>query len=738
MTVSTQIIESPEFVGDGVITELPFNFYYDDEKHVKIYEKVGDKWIISNITYIVSRDSSISESGKVVLSSPLPLNTIVKIVRDTERLQKEEIRTHQRFFSEVLEKAYDKIVCALQEIDNLSMKLPIGNKANNEFPFPFKSGSVLSTNGSKLMWAENVGDPNDLTNVQIMNAYQSNANVLGAIDFLDETEIASHGVPKFKTARRVPDGALYHFKNPTTFPAGNNGKIPNFNAAGHTGLKRWERDNPFHIELAKYGIKSDGVSDNKADMDHIITHMKDIIGGERMQQNVALVVPDGIGAAFSSGITIDESNVRIIGASTGASLIFEDADYDLIKFNGDPAKSLYGNGIHDLNILCRGNASAGTALTIKNAINFQSSNLNILGAFKGIEFDEVSRAQLVNIALGQQAFGIRTSGTPDRAMTFKGTGKVNGTILISNFDISYNIGNAPNYSIDIQACDGLWFNNGHIHGGVLFNPAGKGTDLLASVFFGSTYFDVSNLENIIFQGASNAYRNFFFDNCYAAGGFTGIHIKDATAAEKAAFGGAPINKIKWSGGKIYGQEIRGVDVHRESVSDMGFVNTTFDTNNTTNNSLGGDIYYNGKGLKLIAPEFVSGGTSGTALKLDPVSRNCQVIGGSTLDSKAGTKVKRGHSSNTINNLKGYINKIRGANGSIVAGATSTTINSGIDIDAIEGSSHYNIQISPRSSLNGAGNIYSSGVVDPTTGNFTVRADAAPTSTVYFNWSIDLE
>ena len=216
MTVSTDIIQSPEYVGDGVLTELPFNFYHDRDdadSYVKLFEKQPDgSFIQSSLPFLVIDDTSDDEAGIVILDSPLAAGVTVTVVRDTLVRQYKEIPQHEKFYPKVYEKAFDKLTCMIQELARRAFKLPVGAGDNTNIQSPFVPGTYLKVmpDGS-LGWASAASTAGGYTD-QDVTALNLTNGVRNSVGYQTADEIRALPTPtalNLKVELFGPQGGVF-------------------------------------------------------------------------------------------------------------------------------------------------------------------------------------------------------------------------------------------------------------------------------------------------------------------------------------------------------------------------------------------------------------------------------------------------------------------------------------------------------------------------------------------------
>lgn len=118
MTVSTQISRE-DYTGNGVTTVFPYRFRIFNENSLNVVRTdisgVETKLVL-NTDYSVSGVRSYS-GGNVTLTSNLPLNYKLSIVRQLPTVQETDIRNQGNFYPEVHEDVFDYLTMLIQQND---------------------------------------------------------------------------------------------------------------------------------------------------------------------------------------------------------------------------------------------------------------------------------------------------------------------------------------------------------------------------------------------------------------------------------------------------------------------------------------------------------------------------------------------------------------------------------------------------------------------------------------------
>jgi hypothetical protein len=344
-------------------------------------------------------------------------------------------------------------------------------------------------------------------------------------------------------------------------------------------------------------------------------------------------------------LKISKSNISIAGESASSTIIYApNATFDIVVFDGS-AKAVYGAGIKDIKIYCPGNATAGTALRFVNVINSINGNAEIAGAFEGVEVDSGGKVYINQFLVTQ------TNRKPGTKVGYQikilGTHGIPGDIHFSDVQVTPNY-QTQDYVMLIRASDGLYFDNFHIHGGVLIEPRNTGFETtLASIFFNNTYFDNATKNNLYINGTANAYRNIFLNNCYVRGAINGV-----------VFGAkSEVQMFQMRGGKIGGQLIHGILMENANVADSVISQVAFENNNRNGVVDGTDILVRGKGIIITdTVHYNDNERKGYLINLGGASENCIVnnamgVRARVLNNSANYKVANNGTGNTVGLVK---------------------------------------------------------------------------------------
>ena len=401
------------------------------------------------------------------------------------------------------------------------------------------------------------------------------------------------------------------------------------------------------VNVRLFGAVGDGKTDDTAALKRAIAFVeaaKNDDGMARFDHGFTIYLPNGT-YLVSGTLKISKSNISIAGESASSTIIYApNATFDIVVFDGS-TKAVYGAGIKDIKIYCPGNATAGTALRFVNVINSINGNVEIAGAFEGIEVDSGGKVYINQFLVTQ------TNRMPGTIVGYQikilGTHGIPGDIHFSDIQVTPNY-QTQDYVMLIRASDGLYFDNFHIHGGVLIEPRNTGFETtLASIFFNNTYFDNAAKNNLYIKGTADAYRNIFLSNCYVRGAINGVVF--GTQSE--------VQMFQMRGGKIGGQLNHGILMENANVADSVISQVAFENNNRNAIVDGTDILVRGKGIIITdTVHYNDNERKGYLINLGGASENCivnNVIGvrARVLNNSANYKVPNNGTGNTVGVVK---------------------------------------------------------------------------------------
>lgn len=468
------------------------------------------------------------------------------------------------------------------------------------------------------------------------------------------------------------------------------------------------------FNVKHFGAVGDGVADDTVAILVAIAAAEATVLSRFNGPGAVVYFPPGT-YLISSTLTVDTSNVYLVGDSPGSAMLYApNANFDLVHFDGS-VLSLYSVGMLNLRTYTPGNATAGCHIRVRRAINSIFNNLQCIGWFDGIVSDGCAKTFYTNVILSQEN---RTAATTFRyGFDFASTSNNNSDVHVSVFQITWNPATQPNSTaVRIQGADGIYFSNGHHQGAVLVNPAGV---TCASVFWSIVYFDAALTNHVVFNGTSSDYRNFKFTTCY---------MRDCAGDALLFNASSSITKVEVTSTQ-FASNGTGIRV-TSAVDDMVVGLCIFDDNNLANSAANGDIIVTSGGVSVGLCRFIGGGAAGTAVALGASSADCIITNNSMASSGPSTKISNLGTNNRIRGNTGFPTKNFGQE-TITNPATTAVVNHGLSVTP----SVAQIKLTLNSASAGVTRFWVSGV---TSTQFTINLDATPTTTATIGWSADAE
>lgn len=473
----------------------------------------------------------------------------------------------------------------------------------------------------------------------------------------------------------------------------------------------------YHVNVRDYGATGNGSTDDTQAIKNAIAYAQSLVI-DRFLDGVEIHFPKGT-YLISSTIKVTSSNIILTGESISSTVIFApSSNFDLIHFDGT-ALSLYAVGMRNIRIYTPSNAVSGKHLKTTKCINALFTDLYLVGWYDGIVVDGCGRTYFDNIILSQENRG---SGSCRYALDFIADSSINSDVHFSNIQITPPVLTSNDYTVSIRCSDGIYFQNMHIHGGVLVQPTNIGNaQTCCSIFFTNCYFDTANDSNFLFTGSADNYRNFMFANCYFRSAKKGLEFNSTSV----------VSKVQLSNCNFSQQKFNGVECKNVNVEDVLFIGCYFSDNNVNNVATYGDMILQGVNFIINGCEFKNGGALGYGVQFKAGLSKSLITGCSFVNSTSAIKFINSGSANKIGMLNGVVNKNRGS-ATLLTGTTSIVVTHGIDSNltlTLE-----NIQVTPRGDLLGGVCYWISNLTATT---FTINVKTAPTGNVIFTWSADI-
>lgn len=158
MTIQSETRVAGPFVGNDVLTALPFTFVVFDEADLLVIERITATGVDTTLTYgvdytvSVNADQDTSPGGTVTLLTALATGSKAYVLSGIEALQSAVFTNTGGFYPEVLNEALDKLTALVQQVaekQGRSILAPVGETATLDLPPEAqRSGLYLSFDAS--------------------------------------------------------------------------------------------------------------------------------------------------------------------------------------------------------------------------------------------------------------------------------------------------------------------------------------------------------------------------------------------------------------------------------------------------------------------------------------------------------------------------------------------------------------------------------------------------------------
>lgn len=301
--------------------------------------------------------------------------------------------------------------------------------------------------------------------------------------------------------------------------------------------------------MLDFGASNLGVIDSTTSIQAAINYAKARYSLDGLPRCVFL--PAGkykVSATITNGTTGSPSDgVSIIGAGMKSSVFVRSTDYgDTLKVCGAYAG---GNNVQGLGFVATGNVTSGAHLVCQQIAYSVVSDIYFEGGFISLKIQGVYRMVFDRFC------GVSGGNFP-------GTGPVAGSCYIQivqngvpfpTFDTFFSNFHFANSTIavqrvergiDIQQCDGLWFNNGHIISAWRQCDIRPDTSYIAqNLQFNNVFFDGGCNTHLQITGAGSVFGARF--NLCVYGGSDGVSMADSTAINCTNARGVHFNFCEW-------------------------------------------------------------------------------------------------------------------------------------------------------------------------------------------------
>ena len=432
---------------------------------------------------------------------------------------------------------------------------------------------------------------------------------------------------------------------------------------------------PVGVNVKAFGAVGDKVTDDtiaiQAAIDYAQTLVRDAgtPAFNKQQDGATVYFPKGM-YKITGTLLVSESNIMVEGESSSASVLYApSATFDLLQFD-NPSYALYNNGVRNLKFSTPGNATAGFHLTVAHAIYFTAENLLLNGWFGGLRLIGGGKLMFRSIMFSQEVRALTTTTTGaaiqlDNSAEYLYPSDVHFTDIQIMEDIAY----AGVDSVVINGCDGVYFNNCHLHGTV--KVSATGTVPVYTLIFTNVYFDGSRDVCVDLGGNPvNGYEDIRFVGCYFRGSVSGLKFSAARI----------IKSVIVSACRFAQNQLAGLDMTNANQVDVVITGCVFDGNNTSNDAASADVKLNGSSILLTNSTFTGGGAAGYGVIVDAAADFVTISDVGFVNS-AVTLVRRILDGGTDTKLRGnlgWITRDRNVH-NVPSGATTYTAAHGCQI-----------------------------------------------------------
>lgn len=394
--------------------------------------------------------------------------------------------------------------------------------------------------------------------------------------------------------------------------------------------KNEKRIDSLTLNVKDFGAIGNGTTDDTQAIKNAIAYAESLKNDEteeRYAKGVTVFFPTGT-YLLTDSLIIKKSGINLKGDSHSSTILYApNCNFDVVIFDGSQ-KALYCSTINDIKIYTPHNTTSGTQLKMLKVINSINTNLELSAGFESLEINGCGKLYFngININSTQRTHNLATG----YLLKILGDYEVPSDIHFTDLQITPKYTNQA-YSVLIRSADGVYFNNFHIHGGILVSPRGSNFEnTLASLFFNNGYLDNSISYNLNFEGsATTAYRNIFLTQVYVRGGTSGIGFNTTSK----------ISQFSMHGGKISEQKQHGILINNDKLEDSNIQGVIFYNNNTQRLSDGTDILVRGKGISILGTTHINDNQRvGYVINMGTASYNCLVDNVMAINAKTSAYV----------------------------------------------------------------------------------------------------
>jgi len=477
------------------------------------------------------------------------------------------------------------------------------------------------------------------------------------------------------------------------------------------------------VSVKDFGAVGDGTTDDTTKIQAAINAAK-LLVVSRFDSGATVFFPEGT-YLITSALTIDTDGIALVGESNSGSVIkAASPTFNLVEFdNGGTA--MYYNSVKNLRFRCTGSATAGACIYANRLLYSDICDVVVDGYWVGVQADGCNKFYINRFKATDT--GRTPSTLCSYALDFISTTNNCSDLHVNEFNLAPQPNQRGNYAVHIDGCDGIYFSNGHQHGGVLFDPDNVAPEnVCASVVWSNIYFDTSPIHHIQFDGTADAYRNFKFVNCRFRDGNRGV-FKSSTS---------DVSKVQITNCDFSTHTNSAISHANDTTSNWLVTNCVFDDCSSTS----GTVYLLGDNAIVSDCTFLDSNTVANA------TAPCVYLGvGSSKvrlhdlnfkdhprsDDSANPAIINLSSGNSLGGgLYGYTLKSKGQ-ATINNPSTSVTVSHGLIVQP----SISAIKLTLNNDAAGVTRVYANNVTATT---FDINTNAAPTVSAVIGWQVDSE
>lgn len=383
---------------------------------------------------------------------------------------------------------------------------------------------------------------------------------------------------------------------------------PAVNAEWLNDINDRNYDDVVNVKNAPYNATGDGSTDDTAAIIAAFAAAEAIAAAAPGVSGACVYFPSGE-YKVTSGISVTEDNITILGDGGRVSTIMTPNSIDVFTFTGSVGLTIEKLGIR---ANTAANLSSGSFIVLNNVSNGRFVDLDLRGWYNAFSIIGTTRSHWESVFCSQIG---RTAGIGNHAFNLTGTAGYGG--CSGNHFTDCEIWNSssvvdPAYSCAFRttSSDGLYITQCHATGGdydLFISPTGlTSNDTMASVLVTNSYFDTCGTNNLVISGTASAFRDIQFANCvFRAAGAQNVVVTPAAGSTLIGF--------QFINNQVRSAATTGMTIGDDTAEAIVIVGNVFSDNNTTADASGRDLILRGTNLVVTNNVFQGGNATGEAL-----------------------------------------------------------------------------------------------------------------------------